>query len=108
MNILFSNEMMWGDCCIFFNLVMKDLVQIKVECHSGYKANEYPVRFYWETICFEIVDILDRWYQGDLNPVFPAATYFKVSTVNEKTFILKHEIIKDVWFLWIHNESLSL
>lgn len=87
---------------------MSDLIQIEVECHSGYKSDEYPLRFYWDNLCFEINEIIDRWYQGDLNPDFPPATYFKVRTSDDKIFILKHESIKDVWFLWIHGESLSL
>ena len=87
---------------------MSDLIQIKVECHSGYKADEYPVRFCYENLHFEIEEIVDRWYQGDLNPEFPATNYFKVQTTDKKNFILKHEINRDRWFLWIHGESLQL
>ena len=94
--------------CTFSVLKMRDLVKIEVVCHSGYKADEYPVRFYWEDHRFEITEVTDRWYQGDVNPEFPAATYFKVRTSDDKTFILKHESLKDAWFLWIHGESLSL
>ena len=42
------------------------LVPIKVECHSGYKADEYPVCFYLEHIKYAIDEISDRWYQADL------------------------------------------
>jgi hypothetical protein len=87
---------------------MSDLFPVDVECHSGYKADEYPVRFYCDNVKFEIREILDRWYQGDLNPDFPAANYFKVRAVNEKIYILKHEDVTDRWYLWIHGESISL
>ena len=87
---------------------MKDLFEIKVECHSGYKADEYPKRFYLEDLCFDIEEIIDRWYQGDRIPEFPAAIYFKVLTSNGKNFILKHEIKDDKWYLWIKQESLNL
>ena len=87
---------------------MSDLIPVLVECHSGYKADEFPKCFYWDTIKFEIKDVLDRWYQGDLNPESPAANYFKVSTADNKIYILKHEDISDRWYLWIHGESMNL
>lgn len=87
---------------------MSDLIPVFVECHAGYKAGEYPKRFYWDTIRFDVIEVLDRWYQGDLNPEFPAANYFKVRTSDEKSYILKHEGISDRWFLWIHGESMNL
>jgi hypothetical protein len=43
-------------------------ILIKVECHSGYKADEYPTCFYWKDEKFEIREISDRWYQGNRNP----------------------------------------
>lgn len=87
---------------------MKDLFGITVECHSGYKADEYPEIFYWDNIRFEIKEILDRWYQRDTSPEFPAANYYKVITTEQKIYILKHELNKDRWFLWIHGETLNL
>jgi len=45
-----------------------DLIPIKVECYSGYKADETPRCFYWNNNVFEIKKILDRWYQGNLDP----------------------------------------
>lgn len=87
---------------------MHDLKMIKVVCHSGYPANEYPIYFYWDNIRFEIMEILDRWYQGDHNPDLPPARYFKVKTSDNKIFILKHAEESDEWFLWIHGESINL
>jgi hypothetical protein len=87
---------------------MKDLFEIKVECHAGYKAGEYPKRFYLDDFCFEIEEILDRWYQGDLNPEFPPASYFKVRTAEQKKYILKHETETDRWFMWIRDERMDI
>lgn len=87
---------------------MKDLVKIEVKCHSGYKADEYPIFFYWENTKFEINEILDRWYQGETNPDFPASDYFKVRTPDEKIYILMHEKQSDEWYLWIKGESMNL
>jgi hypothetical protein len=87
---------------------MRDLFLIKVETHSGYKADEYPKRFYLDDIRFEIEEILDRWYQGDQDPLVPAADYYKVATGDKKIYILKHDIAKDEWYLWIRSERINL
>lgn len=87
---------------------MNDLFPINVECHAGYKAGEYPTRFYWDNIRFEIIEILDRWYQGDRDPNFPSANYFKVRTDKGKTYLLKQETDTGQWYLWIKGESLNL
>lgn len=87
---------------------MRDLFLVKVECYSGYKADEYPKRFFLDDLQFEVEEVLDRWYQGDLNPEFPAADYFKVLTSDKKTYILKHETKSDRWYLWIRGERINL
>ena len=78
---------------------MKDLIPVKVESHSGYKADEYPKYFYWNNTKYEIKEILDRWFQGDRNPDWPVADYFKVSTTDGGNYIIKHEIARDEWYL---------
>jgi hypothetical protein len=78
---------------------MREPVPIKVECHSGYKADEYPKCFHWNDERHEIDEILDRWYQGDQNPVWPVSNYFKVKTADGRQFILKHDLERDRWYL---------
>ena len=78
---------------------MIELIEIKVECHSGYKADEYPVCFYQDDQRFEILEIIDRWYQGENNPEWPVSDYFKVDTGCGKRCILKHDLEADTWFL---------
>ncbi len=78
---------------------MTNLIPVHVECHSGYKADEYPKSFLHDDTCYEITGITDRWYQGDTNPEFPVSDYFRVETTDGKQFILKHEIRKDIWYL---------
>ena len=78
---------------------MKEQIPVKVECHSGYKADEYPVCFYWKGEQFMIQEIIDRWYQGDRNPEWPVANYFKVLTAQGDQYILKHEPETGAWYL---------
>ena len=78
---------------------MIKLIPIKVECHSGYKADEYPKYFYWNNNRFEVQEIIDRWYQGDRNPKWPVANYFKVDTTSGQQYIIKHDLENDTWHL---------
>jgi hypothetical protein len=76
-----------------------NLIPIKVESHSGSKADEYPVCFYWLDVKYEIREISDRWYQAVVDETGPVANYFKVRTAGKQEFILKHEIQSDQWYL---------
>jgi hypothetical protein len=78
---------------------MSDLISIKVECYSGYKVDEYPRCFHWNNERHEIDEILDRWYQSNINPEWPSANYFKVHTTFDRQYIIKHEIERDEWYL---------
>ena len=75
------------------------LIPIKVECHSGYKADEYPICFYLSNIRFEIKEVSDRWYQAEPSPDLPVADYFKVCTAGNMKYLIKHELLSDHWFL---------
>ncbi len=79
--------------------MMFKLIPIKVECHSGYKADEYPKSFYLDNCKHEIEEITDRWYQGDNNPEYPVSNYFKVVSTNGQQYIIKHNLESDTWHL---------
>ena len=76
-----------------------EFIPIKVESHSGYKADEYPRRFIWDHNEFEIIKIIDRWYEGYHKSAPKAVNYFKVKTDLKGSFLLKHDIRNDRWFL---------
>lgn len=80
---------------------MPESIPIEVECYSGYKADEYPKCFYWNKKKYEIKEIKDRWYQGDLDPRWIVTNYFKIYTTCDNEFILKHEVEIDEWYLII-------
>ncbi len=79
---------------------MPRLIPVKVECYSGYVADEYPGCFYLDENKYEIQEVVDRWYQGEVDPEFPISDYFKVIVTDQKQFILKHEIRDDKWYLY--------
>ncbi len=76
-----------------------ELIPVKVECHSGYKADEYPRKFIWDDVEFEVKDVIDRWYEGYAKSTTQPVNYFKVKTELKGSFMLRHEIKDDRWFL---------
>lgn len=76
-----------------------DAIQIQVECYAGHKADESPRRFYCESSCIEVKEILDRWLHADKNPKQPKADYFKVLGDDGGDYLLKHVQNSDQWFL---------
>jgi hypothetical protein len=67
-------------------------IQIRVECHAGYKADERPLRFELRGRLFEVGEVEDRWYS-------PGATYFRVRAEDGNFYILRHDEGMDVWTL---------
>jgi len=78
---------------------------IKVECYSGYKINERPVAFTYQGKRFEIADIIDRWYEGDIEDCQPAMDYFKVRTVEGNEFLLRYNSLFDAWAIFIPDQT---
>ncbi len=58
-------------------------MRVEVECYSGYKRDERPVRFMLKGRTFEVVEVLDRWYG-------PEDSYFKVRADDGNVYILRH------------------
>lgn len=73
--------------------------RIQVKCLSGYKVNEYPLSFAFQGHCWEVVKILDRWYEGGREPERPVMDYYKVRTQEGKVFILIYAGHLDEWFI---------
>lgn len=65
---------------------------VQVECYSGYKGDERPVRLYLAGRSLEIAWVEDRWYS-------PGETYFRVLTSDGDRYVLRHEQAQDVWSL---------
>jgi len=75
--------------------------KVEVECYSGYRANERPVAFTFQNRRWEVVEIIDRWYEGGLRPSQPALDYFKVRTTEGRVFLLRYNSLYDAWAIHI-------
>ncbi len=67
-------------------------VTVEVECYSGYKADERPLRFHLRGAEYEVEEVHDQWYGPD-------ATYFRVRAGDGNVYILRHDTAQDAWTL---------
>jgi len=65
---------------------------VRVECYSGFKADERPLRLHLGERTLAVVEVEDRWYS-------PGQTYFRVLTSDGDRYILRHTEAQDVWSL---------
>ncbi|MGH9454380.1 MAG: hypothetical protein ACRD2O_10485, partial [Terriglobia bacterium] len=69
------------------------LIAVRVECYSGYKADERPLRFAREEGAGEwvaVVRILRQWYEPD-------AHCFVIDAEDGKGCSLRHNVADDSW-----------
>jgi hypothetical protein len=59
-------------------------MKLEVECYSGRKADERPVRFRLDSHQYLVEEILDQWYG-------PKDSFYKVRADDNNLYILRHE-----------------
>ena len=59
-------------------------MKLEVECYSGRKADERPVRFRLDGREYLVEEVLDQWYGRD-------DQFFKVRADDGNLYILRHE-----------------
>lgn len=59
-------------------------MKVRVECYSGYKADERPVRFWLDERLYLVEEVVDRWYG-------PEDTFFKIRADDGNLYILRQE-----------------
>ena len=75
-------------------------MRIKVECYSGYKGEERPVRFYLGERGLEVLEVMDRWYS--LN-----GSFFRVRAEDQHLYVLRHNWEEEagVWTLEAYRQT---
>ena len=64
--------------------IMK-LMKLRVECYSGRKADERPVRFWLEGRKYQVEAVLDQWYD-------PERIFYKVRADDGNLYILRQNL----------------
>ena len=65
---------------------------VRVQCYSGTKANERPVRFELDGEDHMVDEIIEQWYG-------PEDAFFKVRADNGNIYVLRHSPATDEWSL---------
>jgi hypothetical protein len=78
-------------------------MKIRVECYSGFKADERPLRFFLGERGYQVLEIQDQWYG-------PESTYFKVRADDGNFYILRNAWSEQTssWFLEAYRQDSSL
>jgi len=63
-----------------------------VECYSGYRADERPMRLRLDEITLEVTEVEDRWYS-------PGETLFRVRVANGDRYVLRRVDAQDTWII---------
>ena len=73
--------------------------EVIVECYAGYKGEEAPRAFICRNQRYENLEILDRWYEGGMDPAGLAHNYFRVKTPDGENFLLRYTPRFEAWTL---------
>jgi hypothetical protein len=66
--------------------------EIRVECYSGYRADERPLRFVLRGREFRVEELDGQWHSAE-------NTYFRVRADDGNFYVLRHHEIQDIWTL---------
>ena len=73
-------------------------MKVDVECYTGYRGDERPVRMRLGQQVLEVVEVEDRWYS-------PGETYFRVRVEGGDRYVLKHMEAQDLWSLEAYRST---
>ena len=73
---------------------------VRVQCYSGHKGDQRPVRFQLGTHEYLVDEVLDQWYGPD-------DTFFKVRADDGNLYILKHRAAIDEWTLEAFRQNIQ-
>ena len=74
-------------------------VPTQVESYSGYRSDETPRSFLWNNRRYEIVEIIDRWYQASRDTAVPTFDYFRVRAADAQLYIIRLDRQSSAWYL---------
>ncbi len=77
---------------------MMKIIPIRVECYSGYRAEELPRVLCLGDERLEVEEVVDRWYQSGLDPAAGRAEYFKLRA-GAQLYVVKRDSATHAWYL---------
>ncbi len=76
----------------------KNIIRIKVRCHSGYRGEETPRSIFFNNKEIQVNKILDMW-------LAPDHRYFKFSHSDDGIYIIRYDTDECFWELTFFQES---
>lgn len=73
-------------------------MDLEVNCYSGRKADERPVRFRLDQCDYTVEEVLDRWYGPD-------DAFYKVRAQDGNVYILRRQMSDGSWHLASFRQS---
>jgi hypothetical protein len=67
-------------------------MKLRVECYSGHKADQRPIKFWLGPAARFVESIEDQWYG-------PEGLYFRIQADDGNTYVLGHNQKTDEWTL---------
>lgn len=67
-------------------------ISLRVECYSGYAADERPVAFHLGERRITVAEVVDRWHGED-------HAYFKVTGHDGMRYLIRQDRTSDTWEL---------
>ena len=64
--------------------------EVRVECYSGQRADERPLRLFIGEHAYTVERLEDKWYS-------PEATFFRVLASDGNLYVLRHDERADRW-----------
>lgn len=73
------------------------IIEIKVACYAGYRAEETPRIIWFQSRKIEVEKVLDRWLD-------PEHRYFKLLGDDGAIYIIRHDMNTWAWELTFYQE----
>jgi hypothetical protein len=81
--------------------------RITVFTRDDYRGAQKPQRFIWREQSFQILEILDRWYEGSMDARRMPLRYFRVKTAGGEQFILRYHELFDAWSILVPRKNVE-
>jgi hypothetical protein len=90
-------EVVAKDPSFVFGVAGMEFERIEVQSRDEYREAQEPVGFNWRGEQYEIVQIVDRWYEGYVDSRRVPLRYFRVRTREGGVFILRYNEVFAAW-----------
>jgi hypothetical protein len=71
--------------------------RIEVSTRDEYRGSQEPVSFVWGGKTYKVEQILDRWYEGQIDSTRMPMLYFRVKTQSGELWLIRYHEFFRAW-----------